>query len=209
MTTTKRIEVFAATTNPLVRIVGRDANSGGIVTYDCAGDYGTSNHYRGTVQAGYNHIIYDAKTGNPLTDEGWSKMTEAQLEEVFPNYIQGAPLTQYIPFLSAHNGYAAYDMFGEYGREEWMYMGQKVPNGTYNIKVLISSDQEAQRNATGVTFSINGQSQQELVSLPSFGNETWYDCGDFVITDGNLTYVLYCPTQRYWGWNQIMIEKIA
>ena len=86
-------------------------------------------------------------------------------------------------------------------------MGQKVPNGTYNIKVLCSSDQN--RNTTGVTFSINGQSQQALVSLPNFGNETWYDCGNFVISDGNLTYQTYCPAKSYWGWNQIMIEKIA
>lgn len=208
ITHTKRLEVFPSTTNPIYKLSGKSNNPGNILYYEDQGEYATPNNYKGLTSAGMSLVIRNAITGEDMTSLGFIKMTAAEKLSAFGS-DGGATISAGSSnplYLGGSNCYNEYAYGGEYNAADSIYIGQNVPNGTYNIKWLMASKDSKATSST--TLTINGTNIPITIANPQ-NNETYMDCGNIVVTDGKLKFAFTCDAKKYFGWNGIIIEKIA
>lgn len=207
---TKRLEVFATTTNPVYKISGVVPNAGNILYIEEQGEYATPNNYKGETSSGFDLKIRNAITGEDMSSLGFSKMSSTQKIAAFGSAGKDtlSSAFQNPPYLDGSPAYRKFTYGGKYGVPESVYIGQNVPNGTYNIKWLMAAEVDSAFATSGTTLNINGTNIPITIENPN-NNETWMDCGNIVVSDAKLKISFACEASKYFGWNGILVEKIA
>jgi hypothetical protein len=202
ISTTKRIEVFPSY-QTLVRFHGGNGPYGHLSKED-GGEKAYSQNLLGASTQPSAFTMYDV---NGTLLNGWSKMTEAEIISAF-GALGGT--SQAAPAYDAKNfaGSPLYEntpRFGEFGKEEYARIGINCPNGTYNVRILMSG--EMNHPKTGVWLKVNGQPFNIPTSFVR--NEKWESVENLVVSDGKIKIEGYCPKNNYLYVAGIMFEKIA